>query len=247
MKLIVALIFTVFTISAIANEGYREIDWDEVVSVQDMSGFWDGRELIKPPVKLEEKNRSGRIVGGQVVTPGAHPYHACLLVWFASGTVLCSGTLISGSRILTSASCPIGSSSLQVILGAHTFTAVEPTQQRRNVERAAYRIHPQYNPSNLNNDIAVLILPSSVDITARIQISNLPGSSSATFAGEMGTVTGWGRMSDGNPAYSHQLRSASNTIITNAQCADHYPTRVISSTICMTTQGGRGPCNGNLL
>lgn len=46
MKLIVAAIFAVLAVSAFAEDQSQwvEIDWDHVLPVQDMPGFWDGRK-----------------------------------------------------------------------------------------------------------------------------------------------------------------------------------------------------------
>lgn len=140
---------------------------------------------------------------------------------------------------------PIGSSSTQVITGAHTLTAAEATQQRRTVPPSGYRLHAQYNPSNLNNDIAVLILPTVLTFTAQIQPIALATTGAGTFAGILATVSGWGRISDGSGATSAQLRSVQNNIITNAVCAATFGGIIIPSTICITTAGGRGTCNGD--
>jgi len=249
MKLLVAAIFAVLAVSAFAEDDWDNIDWSKVLPVTDMPGFWDGRE-IRPAFYPGDMTRTGRIVGGAIVTPGAHPYQAGLLMAFGGGTGLCGGSLVTARTILTAAHCPIGSSSTQVILGAHTLQATEASQVRRTVTNTGsnYRLHGSYNPSNLNNDIAMLIMPTpAIGMTARIQISALPpAGNSETFAGVTATVSGWGRISDGSSATSAQLRSTTNTVITNAVCAQTYGTSVVvGSTICITTAGGRGTCNGD--
>lgn len=126
------------------------------------------------------------------------------------------------------------------------MTANEANQQRRTVTPAGIRLHPQYTPSNLNNDIAILIVPTALTFNQFVQPIALAASTAGTFAGELATVSGWGRISDGSTATSAQLRSVQNNVITNAVCAATFGTNtVIASTICITTAGGRGTCSGD--
>lgn len=106
MKLIVAALFAMLAVSAFAEDDWVEIDWSKVVPVTDMPGFWDGRE-IRPAFYPGDQTRSGRIVGGAIVTPHTHPYQAGLLMSFSGGTGLCGGSLISTSAVLTAAHCKI--------------------------------------------------------------------------------------------------------------------------------------------
>jgi len=254
MKLLAVAIFAVLAVSAIAENEYPEpawveIDWKNVVPVQDMPGFWDNRE-IRPSFYPGDMTRTGRIVGGAIVTPPtatfhAHPYQTALLMSFAGGTGLCGGSKISQRAVLTAAHCPIGSGSTQVIFGAHQMTVVEAHQHRTTVPSSGYRIHAGYNPSNLNNDIAILITPGLVPTTVHIQPANLAPATAGTFAGELATVSGFGRISDASGATSAFLRSVQNNVITNAQCAATFGGIIVPSTICITTAGGRGTCNGD--
>jgi chymotrypsin len=250
MKLLILACLAVAAIATpvdpIYPEGWVEIDWSKVVPVTDMPGFWDGRE-IRPAFYPGDQTRTGRIVGGDIVTPHTHPYQVGLLITFGGGTGLCGGSIVAHNWILTAAHCPIGSSSTQVIKGAHQLTAVEPNQQRSVVPSANYRIHASYNPSNLNNDIAMLLLPSSATLNAFVAASVLPPlGNSDLHVGVLATVSGWGRVSDGSGATSAHLRSVQNNIITNAVCAATYGTSVVvDSVICMQTTGGRGTCNGD--
>jgi secreted trypsin-like serine protease len=244
MKLTALAFITLFAVAA-AEVDWENIDWSTVVPVQDMPGFWDGRD-IRPVHYPGDMTRTGRIVGGEIVTPHTHPYQAGLLISFGGGTGLCGGTVISNRAILTAAHCPINSLSTQVRLGAHQLTAAEPTQVHLAIPTSGYRLHPNYTPSNLNNDIAVLVHPPTFGFTPQIQAIPLAGADSPSFAGELATVSGWGRISDGSGATSAFLRSVQNNVITNAQCAATYGTNVVvASTICIQTTGGRGTCNGD--
>ena len=91
MKLFVAILFAVLAASANADE-YDDIDWSKVLPVQDMPGWWDGRE-IKPASKAELA--SARIVGGSLASPHQFPYQVALITSFgASGSGLCGGSII---------------------------------------------------------------------------------------------------------------------------------------------------------
>ncbi|CRK90893.1 CLUMA_CG004582, isoform A [Clunio marinus] len=252
MKLLFAFLFAFVAVSVHADveseEFWANLDMSTVVPVEDIPGFWEGRdEALLPGVA---NTRTGRIVGGQEASPGAHPYQAAVLMRFGGGTGLCGGSVISNRVVLTAAHCPINSLDSQIILGAHNRLVIEGTQHRQTIPSANYRLHANYNPSNLNNDIATMITNAVIPMSARIQSSVLPPVGNAElFAGEMATVSGWGRQCDGAGAAcgtAANLRVVSNNIITNALCASTYGTNVVvASVICMATTGGRGTCNGD--
>jgi secreted trypsin-like serine protease len=245
MKLIVVALLSLAAVAS-AEFDWDNLDWSTVVPVEDLPGFWEGRDPAIYQAKRTDETPSGRIVGGAVVAPNSIPFQAGLLMAFGGGTGLCGGSVISNRAILTAAHCPIGSSSTNVRLGAHQISATEPTQVRITVGTGGYRLHANYNPSNLNNDIAILITPSAFGFTAAIQAVTLAATTAGSHAGDLATVSGWGRISDGSSATSTHLRSVQNNIITNAQCASTYGTSVVvASTICMSTAGGRGTCNGD--
>jgi len=223
-----------------------EIDWSNVVPRTEMPGFWDGRDFDPAFYAVTDEDRSGRIVGGAVVTPGAHPYQAGLLMQTGGGGQgLCGGSIISARTVLTAAHCPDNTVSTIVVLGAHTLQTTEATQQRIQAAASWYRLHASYNRQNLNNDIATIQLPSAITAHARRASIALVPAGAPAFAGMVGQMSGWGRTAS-NQGTSAQLRSTTNNIITNAVCAQTYGTgTIIASVICTTTAGGRGTCNGD--
>lgn len=104
MKLLVAAVFALLAVSAYAEEeNWGEIDMSTVIPRVDVPGFWDGRD-IKPAFYPGDQTRTGRIVGGQIVTPGTHPYQVGLLLRInILLTSLCGGSLISTRAVLTAA------------------------------------------------------------------------------------------------------------------------------------------------
>lgn len=92
MKLFASVLFAVLAVSANADM-WDNIDWDKVVPVQDLPGFWDGRDIQQKTVKSIQ--RSPRIVGGEIANPHQFPYQIALLTSFGAGTGLCGGSIIS--------------------------------------------------------------------------------------------------------------------------------------------------------
>jgi secreted trypsin-like serine protease len=250
MKLFILALFVVAA-SAVENyDGpeYMPVDASEIIPVQDMPGFWEGRDFPKAftnPINV----RNRRIVGGVEVVPNSHPYQVALSISFGGGTGLCGGSVLTGRSVLTAAHCPIGSSSTLVIAGAHNRNIVEANQQRRTVTSANYRLHPQYNTANLNNDIAILITPTpAFAFTVAVQPTRRPAGAELQelFVGDRARSTGWGRTTN-TGAVSAVLRKAYNTIITNAACAATYGTAVVfPGVLCIETNvSNQGTCNGD--
>jgi secreted trypsin-like serine protease len=151
--------------------------------------------------------------------------------------------------VLTAAHCPIGSSSTVVIAGAHNRNVVEAGQQRRTVTSANYRLHPNYNTANLNNDIAILITPTpAFTFNTFVQPTRRPTGAQLQelFVGDQARSTGWGRTTN-TGAVSAVLRKAYNFIITNAACAQVYGNSVVyAGVVCIeTAQSNQGTCNGD--
>jgi hypothetical protein len=70
------------------------------------------------------------------------------------------------------------------------------TEERETVPAANTRVHELFAP-NLDEDIAVLILQRSAEINEFVQTVALPTDfANDHFAGEEGTISGWGRISD---------------------------------------------------
>ena len=88
-------------------------------------------------------------------------------------------------------------------------------------------------------------MPTALAFTSFVQPVALAPADAGNFAGQLATVSGWGRIADGSSATSAQLRSVQNNVITNAVCQATYGSTIILSTICTSTAGGRGTCNGD--
>jgi secreted trypsin-like serine protease len=246
------LLLALFAVAAYGQENYdgpeyAPFDASAIIPRTDEPGFWEGREFPRAMWDTTLNPRSQRIVGGVEVAPNSHPYQVALHMTTGGGTSLCGGSVLTVRSVLTAAHCPVGTSSTLVIAGAHNRNIVEASQQRRTVPSSSYRIHASYNPSNLNNDIAILITPTpNFAFGAAVQPTRRPTTLTETFAGETGRSTGWGRTTN-TGATSAVLRKAYNPIITNAVCAQTYGTGVVNAAvICIATAGvNQGTCHGD--
>jgi secreted trypsin-like serine protease len=244
------LVLALLAVAVSAEIDYSVPEWNvdlsNAVSIEEMPGFWDDKYEL-PKAVFMSNERSRRIVGGVEVNLGDHPYQASILMTFGTGQGLCGASLITTRDVLTAAHCPIGSSQTLVIMGAHNRLTVEPSQQRQTVLAAGYRLHPQYTPSTLANDIAIMHAPAPFTLTPNVQLIALPRAFlTETFAGLRGTSTGWGRTTNGG-ATSAVMRRAVNNIITNAACAAVYGTATVNAgVICIeTAESNQGTCHGD--
>ncbi|KAK3557076.1 hypothetical protein QTP70_024447, partial [Hemibagrus guttatus] len=86
-------------------------------------------------------------------------------------------------------------SGLTVYLGKQTLNGSNPNQIARGVNQVT--LHPNYNSTTFNNDIALLLLNSSVTFTNYIRPVCLAAQSSSFPAGTNSWVTGWGDIAFG--------------------------------------------------
>uniref|UniRef100_A0AAG5D651 Peptidase S1 domain-containing protein n=1 Tax=Anopheles atroparvus TaxID=41427 RepID=A0AAG5D651_ANOAO len=211
---------------AVVSAEWIEIDWSKVRPIEEFDHYW-----ARLPAELQiyrNLKPSARITNGFEATPGQFPYQIALLSNFGAGTGLCGGSVLTNNFILTAAHCVVsGATTLAnggtAIMGAHNRNVNEATQQRIAFSTGGIIRHPQYSPTNIRNDIAVVRLNSAITYTARIQPARLPArSDSRQFGGFTGTVSGFGRTSDASTA-----------------------TSAVAQNVCLDGANGRSSCNGD--
>ncbi|KAL4419228.1 hypothetical protein ABPG77_010670 [Micractinium sp. CCAP 211/92] len=160
-----------------------------------------------------------RIVGGTAAPTNRYPYFASLRD--SSGNHFCGATLIAPNVLVTAAHCVAGGGSRalpQVHIGRSFLTAPEAGYDVRQATRVA--VHPAYNASNSQNDIAVVLLdaPSSKATLA------LPSSSttSALADGTPVVAIGFGTTSEGALYLSDSLQHVTVSYIAYSRCRTLY-------------------------
>lgn len=158
------------------------------------------------------------------------------------------GSLISTRTFLTAAHCIDGGQSATVILGAQTLSNPnEPNQIRIAVPASGLIMHPEWDPSLIRNDVAVVQMPNAVNLVPGfIRPAILPsGSDTGDFSGELGVISGWGVFDDAIGQASDVLRFVYDNIMTNTLCSVRFPGIIQPSNICVTGTNGRGACSGD--
>ncbi|KAJ2824762.1 Suppressor of tumorigenicity 14 protein, partial [Coemansia erecta] len=112
---------------------------------------------LPPTLKVPANER---IIGGEAAAPNAFPSAVSLQILLPQGPGLCGGTLINNHAIVTAAHClynygsqaPVPASSVRIGYGSNSQSR-ETTVQARQVH-----LHPDFNPAETNNDIAVILI-----------------------------------------------------------------------------------------
>lgn len=231
MKIFVT-VFLAFASSALS----LSIDWENVKPITELEEFWVGRDpIIRAQYKSQSSFRNGRIVNGNIATPGQFPYQVALLLAMDQGVSLCGGSVISSTSVLTAAHClPNDVSAVEIVFGAQNLRENEPSQQRRMIQRSAFINHPQYNQLTLANDIAVLPFATPVTINPRVQIVALATNNADLFENSEAWVSGFGRYLNEEQRSSDVLRYTDQLIVTNLSCRLRFPTLVLETNICST-------------
>ncbi|XP_066475830.1 coagulation factor X-like [Tiliqua scincoides] len=170
----------------VVQEGIEEEDLEQI-----MENVTEGNFQSWMNINYTDESNDPRIVGGSFCRPGECPWQ--VQIQTKRGYGFCGGSLISRQWVLTAAHCLDTVIPHQVTVGDFDKHQRERDEQKVGVQR--YQQHPQYNPENYNNDIALIQLTSSVAFSQNVFPICLPNPNLATLlleGQEPGRVSGWG-------------------------------------------------------
>ncbi|XP_035790035.1 collagenase-like [Anopheles albimanus] len=201
---------------------------------------------VDPVASLTVHPTRARVVGGALASAGQFPYAVGLITHSTSiFTGRCAGSLVSANYVLTAASCVQSATSAFAYLGGlRVDDAAEAGRERLLIER--FILHSSFVEDGENYDVALGQLPRSVTFTDRIRPIRLPNlrQVQATFAGQQGTVFGWGRFGSGI-SNSPELRFGRAEVLTNLACRLNLPTNTILDAHMCTDGSVSSPCAGD--
>jgi len=203
--------------------------------------------------KFVNSGRTGRIVGGGVANYAEWPWQVSLRQ-YKGGQFKhkCGAALLTNRWIITAAHCvkDIAPSNLLVRVGEyHVLKTNEP---HKHIDRRIKKVitHRSFDKFTYEYDIALLEMhdgpinyqPNMIPICLPTSDNNL--------VGEVGTVTGWGRLSEYGQI-SPVLREVQLPIISNSKCMRMYRNSgqnewIPNIFVCAgTSSGGQDSCEGD--
>ena len=182
-----------------------------------------------------------RIVGGTQATQFQNPFQVALLLTGVDNNAdaqFCGGALVASNRVVTAAHCSdfVAASEVQVLIGTRRL---DGTGTRVNV--TAITIHPDWDATTFNNDVAVWTLATEQTELAA-ELANQDG----PVGGQM-LVTGWGRTSEGGTSpISLEAVQVPLVDTTNCNDANSYNGQITDRMICAGLDaGGLDSCQGD--
>ncbi len=159
------------------------------------------------------------ILGGREAEPGAWPWQVALvnsLQENAFNGQFCGGTLIDDEWVLTAAHCVDGAeaSLIDVLVGAHRLS-----DSGARIASTQIIPHPDYDPTALYNDLALIRLSTPVTYTPISLFEAISGTTELDYM--RATVIGWGakNASDYSLEYPDALREVSLPLVSQERCA----------------------------
>ncbi|XP_023255799.1 transmembrane protease serine 9 [Seriola lalandi dorsalis] len=184
---------------------------------------------------------SHRIIGGVTARRGEWPWIGSLQY---QRLHRCGATLIHSKWLLTAAHCfksdPSPSNwavSLGSVLRSGMGAMVIPIQR--------VIIHPAFNGTNMDHDVALLELAVPAPMSYTIQSVCLPSAVHHFLKNAECYITGWGSMREGG-SLTNLLQKAAVRIIDQADCQHSYGNVLTPNMMCAGyMEGGRDTCLGD--
>ncbi|VUC30956.1 unnamed protein product [Clonostachys rosea] len=183
------------------------------------------------------------VVGGQEASATDFPF----IVSLESKTEgeeghYCGGTLLNSLTVLTAAHCLASEEAENVqIRAGHRIR----NEGGVTVNAASIWLHPDYNATSAENDLALVQLEEPIEKTNNITYATLSPPKSDPKAGTQVTVAGWGHTSEGGEL-ADTLQKASFAVVDRAECKKTLNANITEGMFCAgDLKGGIDSCQGD--
>lgn len=189
--------------------------------------------------------KEARIVGGAQTTINEYP-------WMAALSMGCGGSLIADRWVLTAAHCFYRNgvqaitdpSTITITLGEHDKSVTTETTLTIKVTPDQIIIHESYNDELSLNDLALVRLPSPVDINVYTPVCLPP--QGEDYTGKKAWIYGWGALSENGPQ-SKTLQELEITILPDKAGKDKFQLTDAQLDVMVFAGGvkGKDACQGD--
>ena len=189
-----------------------------------------------------------QVVGGADVSVSDVPWQVLFII---DGSVVCGGSLVSPTQIVSAAHCFVDRSLGEV----EAWAGITNVSERSNASQLALESitsHPGFDATTYANDIALVKLSTPVPARLGATTIGLPSDQDAASwpaLGTTATVTGWGETDPAVLVASDALQSATVEILSapsDATCGSYGALYLPSDQVCAgILAGGVDACEGD--
>lgn len=197
-------------------------------------------------------NQQNRIVGGQEAKINAYPWMAALAT--TEEQFYCGGTLVASEWVVTASHClfqdrdqtvPTLPNQLKIVLGAQNRNRRNSKLPRKVVSVEKIFLHQNYDKRSFNNDIALVKLAESVDLS--VYVPACMAEVDQDFTGDTARVYGWGTTGEASSA-SNKLLEVAVPVVTRTVCQQALSdigVRITDGMLCAGGDKGKDACQGD--
>ncbi|XP_046431660.1 phenoloxidase-activating factor 2 isoform X1 [Neodiprion fabricii] len=154
-----------------------------------------------------------------IASYGAYPWQAALLM--PNNNYIGSGVLLDSNNVLTAAHkvATLSNNGFKVRLGEWDAQSLSEQYPYQEYNVAKVFVHPSFNAQNLQNDVAIIRLSSTVPISSSPGISTICPPTGMPAAQTRCWVSGWGKNAFGpNGAYQSIMKEVDVPILDQGNC-----------------------------
>ncbi|NWT46182.1 OVCH2 protein, partial [Chroicocephalus maculipennis] len=188
-----------------------------------------------------------RIIGGEEAVPYSWPWQVSIQI---SDEHICGGAVLAKEWVVTAAHCFNSREPYRdlwmVVTGLHDLTEQE-YRQKSSVKQ--YIIHPSFNKTTMDSDIALLQLAEPLEFNHYVSPVCLPAEEETVQPSSVCVVTGWGAREEDREK-GKKLHQLEVPILVLDTCQSYYinlPSKVTQQMICagFPLEEGRDSCTGD--